>query len=67
LLHLVERDGGKDRIIYRLIITSRIANDGLYVHRVDDFVDPEFLKVNRDVFGQATEARLAVERVMWGE
>ncbi len=64
LLHLVERDGGKDRMIYRLIVTSRITDDGSHVNRVDDFVDPEFEKVDRGVAGRATDARLKVERVM---
>jgi hypothetical protein len=64
LLHLVERDGGKDRMIYRLIVTSRITDDGSHVNRVDDFVDPEFEKVDRGVAGRATDARLEVERVM---
>jgi len=64
LLHLVERDGGKDRMIYRLVVSSRIANDGSHVNRVEDFVDPEFLKLDFGVTGRATDARLAVERVM---
>ncbi|WAC05762.1 MAG: hypothetical protein OS112_03805 [Methanoregula sp.] len=64
LLHLVEQDGGKDRMIYRLTVTSRIADDGSHVNRIDDFVDPEFMKVDRGVAGRATDARLEVERVM---
>ena len=64
LLRLVEQDGGKDRMIYRLIVTSRIMDDGSHENRVDDYVDPEFEKVDRGVAGRATEARLAVERVM---
>ena len=64
LLHLVERDGGKDRMIYRLVVSSRIADDGSHVNRVEDFVDPEFEKVDRGVAGRATDARLEVERVM---
>jgi hypothetical protein len=64
LLRLTERDGGKDRMIYRLVVTSRIMDDGSHENRVDDYVDPEFEKVDRGVAGRATEARLAVERVM---
>ena len=64
LLRLVERDGGKDRMIYRLVVTSRIADDGSHVNRVDDFVDPEFERVDHGVAGRATDARLSVERVM---
>jgi hypothetical protein len=64
LLRLTERDGGKDRMIYRLIVTSRIMDDGSHLNRVDDYVDPEFEKVDRGVSGRATEARLAIEKVM---
>jgi len=51
-------------MIYRLIVTSRTIDDGSHENRVDGFVDPEFEKVDRGVAGRATEARLAVERVM---
>jgi hypothetical protein len=64
LLRLTERDGGKDRMIYRLVVTSRIMDDGSHENRVDDYIDPEFEKVDRGVAGRAAEARLAVERVM---
>jgi len=64
LLRLTERDGGKDRMIYRLVVTSRIADDGSHENRVNDYIDPEFEKVDRGVAGRAAEARLAVERVM---
>ena len=64
LLQLVEQDGGNDRMIYRLIVTSRIMDDGSHVNRVDNFVDPEFLRLDSSVAGRATDARLAVERVM---
>jgi len=64
LLRLVEQDGEKDRMIYRLVVTSRILDDGSHENRVDDYIDPEFEKVDRGIAGRATEARLAVERVM---
>lgn len=64
LLRLVMRDHGNDRMIYRLVVTSRIADDGTHKNRVDDFVDPEFLKLDSGVAGRATDARLAVERVL---
>jgi len=64
LLRLVEQDGGKDRMIYRLVVTSRIMDYGSHENRVDDYIDPEFEKVDRGVAGRAAEARLAVERVM---
>ena len=64
LLQLVEQDGGNDRMIYRLIVTSRIMDNGSHENRVDDFVDPEFLRLDSGVAGRATDARLAVKRVM---
>ena len=64
LLRLVEQDGGKDRMIYRLVVTSRIMDDGSHENRVEDFVDPEFLRLDSGVAGRATDARLAVKRVM---
>jgi len=64
LLRLVEQDGGKDRMLYRLVVTSRIADDGSHVNRVEDFVDPEFLRLDSGVAGRATDARLEIERVL---
>jgi hypothetical protein len=64
LLRLVEQDGGKDRMIYRLVVTSRIMDDGSHENRVEDFVDPEFLRLDSGVAVRVTDARLAVERVM---
>ena len=64
LLHLVERDGGKDRMIYRLVVSSRIADDGSHVNRIDDFLDPEFLGLDPGVAGRAMDARLAIEKVL---
>lgn len=64
LLRLAERDGGKDRMIYRLVVTSRIADDGSHVNRVDDCVDPEFLRLDSGVAGRVTDARFAVEQVL---
>jgi hypothetical protein len=64
LLRLVEQDGGKDRMLYRQVVTSRIADDGSHVNRVEDFVDPEFLRLDPGVAGRATDARLAIERVL---
>ncbi|OPY37865.1 MAG: hypothetical protein A4E35_01033 [Methanoregula sp. PtaU1.Bin051] len=51
-------------MIYRLIVASSIADDGSHETIIDDFVDPEFLKVDRGVAGRATEARLTIERAM---
>ncbi|MDP2797630.1 MAG: hypothetical protein Q8N94_09005 [Methanoregula sp.] len=64
LLHLVEQDGGTDRMIYRLFVTSRIEDDGSRDKQVHDFVDPEFLRVDTGIARRAKEARLTIERVL---
>jgi hypothetical protein len=64
LLNLTERDGGKDRTIYRLIVASRIMDNGSHETIIDNYIDPEFEKVDRGVARRATEARLTVERAM---
>ena len=66
LLRLVEQYGGKDRMIYRLVVTSRIMDDGSHENRVDDYVDPEFEWVNPEVVNRVAEVRKVVEEVMSG-
>ena len=66
LLRLVEQDGGKDRMIYRLVVTSRIMDDGSHENRVDDYIDPEFEWVNPEVVNRVAEVRKVVEEVMSG-
>jgi hypothetical protein len=64
LLRLAGQDGGNDRMIYRLFVTSRIADDGSHETRVRDYVDPEFSRVDRRVDGRAEKARRFLERLM---
>jgi hypothetical protein len=64
LLNLVKKDGGEDRMLYRLVVTCRIEDDGFHRTRVTDYVDPEFLKLDSGVAGRATDARLEVERAL---
>ncbi|GAB6284601.1 MAG: hypothetical protein STSR0009_08010 [Methanoregula sp.] len=64
LLNLVRKDGGEDRMLYRLVVTCRIEDDGFHRTRVTDYVDPEFLKLDSGVAGRAKDARLEVERVL---
>jgi len=66
LLRLVEQYGGKDRMIYRLVVTSRIMDDGSHVNRVDDYIDSEFEWVNPEVVNRVAEVRKVVEEVMSG-
>jgi len=64
LLRLVEKDGGDDRMIYRLVVTVQIEDDGFRRIRVTDYVDPEFLKLDSGIAGRATDARRKVERAL---
>ncbi len=64
LLLLVEKDGGKDRMLYRLFVTSRIADDGTHETRVHDFIDPAFLRIDPGVKGRAARVKATVAGVL---
>ncbi len=64
LLSFVRKDAVKDRMIYRLYVTSRIEDDGSHDVRVHDFVDPAFVRVDRGVAGRAGGVGREVERVL---
>ena len=64
LLSLVQKDAGKDRMIYRLYVTSCIEDDGSHNVRVHDLVDPEFQRIDRGVAGRAAGVRREVESVL---
>jgi len=63
LLRLVEQDGGKDRMIYRLVVTSRIMDDGSHENRVDDYIDPEFERLDAGVAKRAGDIRETVDSI----
>jgi len=64
LLDLVEQDGGNDRMIYRLFVTSRIEDDGSRDKQVHDFIDPDFLRVDAGIAKRANDSRREIERVL---
>jgi hypothetical protein len=64
LLDLAEQDAGKDRMIYRLYVTSRIEDDGSRDTRVHDVVDPEFERIDHGIAGRVADVRREVERVL---
>ena len=66
LLQLAQKDGGNDRLLYRLVVTRRLAEDGSHALRVTDFIDPEFERVDPMVVKRAAEVRKVVEEVMSG-
>jgi hypothetical protein len=67
LHRLVEQDNGKARLLYRLVMTRKLAKIGLLAMRVTDFIDPAFEEVDPKVVKRAAEVREVVEEVMSGE
>lgn len=64
LLALVERDGGKDRMLYRLAVTARDAADGEDRTIVTDRIDPAFAELDAGVAGRAQDCRQQIERLL---
>ena len=66
LLELAERDMGRDRMLYRFVVTSCIADEGTRVSRVSDLIDPEFTRVDTGIAERARQTRKKIERLMSG-
>lgn len=66
LLALVEKDGGMDRMLYRLVVAGRIAEDTSRRTRVLDRIDPAFLEIDAGLAGRALACRQEIERVLAG-
>jgi hypothetical protein len=64
LLALVERDAGKDRMLYRLTATAWIAGDGEDGTTVSDWIDPAFAEIDAGVAGRALECRKQIEQLL---
>jgi hypothetical protein len=64
LLTLVEHDGGKDRMLYRLAVTARIVAEGEKGTRVTDRIDPAFAELDFGVTGRALDCRQQIERLL---
>jgi hypothetical protein len=67
LLALVEQDGGNDRMLYRLAVTSREADDGVPEIRVEDRIDPAFSRLDPGAAGRAARCRAEIERLLAGK
>ena len=63
LLQLAQKDGGKDRLLYRLVVTRRLAGDGSHETRVTDFIDPEFERLDAGVAKRAGDVRETVDSI----
>ena len=66
LMDLVERDGGKDRMIYRFVVTSCVADNGMRESRVSDLIDPEFGQLDTGIGERARQARKTIEQLLAG-
>lgn len=64
LLVLVEQDGGKDRMLYRLIATIWIDANGEDGTTVSDWIDPAFAGLDAGVAGRALECRKQIELLL---
>lgn len=64
LLALVERDGGKDRMLYRLTATVWVDANGEDGTTVSDWIDPAFAEIDAGVAGRALECRKQVELLL---
>lgn len=64
LLELVDRDRGRDRMLYRFVVTSRITDDGTRKSRVSDRIDPEFGRVDTGIAERARQAKRTIEQLM---
>jgi len=67
LLELADRDRGRDRMLYRFVVTSCIADEGTRVSRVSDLIDPEFGRVDAGIAERARQVRRKIERLMSGD
>ncbi len=64
LLALVEQDGGKDRMLYRLAVTARAEMAGDDGTVVSDQIDPEFAALDAGAAGRALDCRQQIERLL---
>ncbi|MFA5269681.1 MAG: hypothetical protein WC379_17085 [Methanoregula sp.] len=64
LLALVERDGGRDRMLYRLTVTVWIDANGKDGTTVSDWIDPAFAGLDAGVAGRALECRNQIEQLL---
>ena len=51
-------------MLYRLFVTSRIADDGSHESRVRDLIDPDFARIDKGLEGRARAGRQRIERVL---
>jgi len=67
LLEIVERDGGKERMLYRLVVTLQITEDGICRSTVSDLIDPAFGEADTGIAGRARQVRETIEQLFAGD
>ena len=66
LLQLAEKDGGNDRMLYRLVVAGTVLEDGSRRTRVIDRIDPAFAELDSEITGRALACRQEIEQVLAG-
>lgn len=66
LLKLAEKDGGNDRMLYRLVVAGKVLEDGSRRTRVVDRIDPAFAELDSGIAGRALACRQEIEQVLAG-
>jgi len=67
LLEVVERDEGRDRMLYRFVVTSHVTEDGIRRITVSDLIDPAFGQIDEGIAVRARQARETIEQLMAGD
>jgi len=64
ILQMVKQDNGKPRLLYRLVMTRKLAGTGKKMLRASDYIDPEFQRLDPGVVKRAAEIKEIVDSVI---
>jgi hypothetical protein len=64
ILQMVKEDTRKPRLMYRLVMTRKLAGTGKKMLRISDYIDPEFQRLDPGVVKRAAEIRRVLEVVI---
>jgi len=67
ILQMVKQDNGKSRLMYRLVLTRKLAGTGKKMLKISDYIDPEFQRLDPGVVKRGAAVRKVVEEVLSGE
>jgi hypothetical protein len=54
---MAKDDNGKSRLLYRLVMTRKLAGTGKKMLRISDYIDPDFRRLDPGVVERAAEIR----------